>query len=239
MKPKIGITIDSFDPAVDEDSKYYSKYYWYAMKQQCIVAVTQRGGIPILLPHHLELIDDYTKMLDGLLISGGGFDVPPNYYGAELNPKTRLKIRRSEFESTIAEHFIFEKKPILGICGGMQLLVALYKGTLIQALDEESSFQNHNQPNPPFESFHEIQCVEGTRLHSFLQTRKFSVNSVHRQGAKTPGKLIVNAYSEDGLIEGVEDPNHPFCIGVQWHPEFFVTNFDTMIFDEFIKHAAK
>ena len=62
------------------------------------------------------------------------------------------------------------------------------------------------------------------------------MNSAHHQSIKKPGKgLIINAISSDGVIEGIEDPKKNFCIGVQWHPEFFINNGDKKLIKYFIK----
>jgi putative glutamine amidotransferase len=239
--PLIGITIDGHDPSTSDDfAKQYSAYYWYAMRSACIDSIIAAGGIPILLPHDTNLIPHYAELLDGLLISGGGHDTPPKYFGEdEVHPKSRIKEKRSHFEKEMFYAFYNKKKPILGICGGMQLIAALCGGKLYQYLPEDSNFHEHNQDIPFEQSFHEIICVPDSQLHNIFKKteRPVGVNSVHQQGIKDGGCLTPCAYAEDGLIEALEDKNHPFCIGVQWHPEYHVSEYDRYLFEAFIVEA--
>ena len=112
----------------------------------------------------------------------------------------------------------------------------MYKGSLIQHIpDEINSPLDHEQKNPRNEAGHEVEIIKNTKLHKIVSTKKLKVNSAHHQSIKIPGKgLIVNAISSDGVIEGIEDPKKKFCIGVQWHPEFFINNGDKKLIKYFI-----
>lgn len=236
-KPIIGITLDAFDPLENEKAAWFSSYeYWYALRSSYADAIINAGGIPFLLPHHNECIHDFIKVIDGLMITGGGFDVPPSYYGCEKHEKTRLKLRRSTFEKELFETFYAYKKPILGICGGMQLITALRGGKLYQYLPE-MDFKPHLQTTLAKNPWHTVKCVEGTFLSKILDNPVdyFPVNSVHQQAVSDPGDLVVCGYSDDHLIEAVEDKSHPFCIGVQWHPELIISDYDSRIFKRFIQ----
>lgn len=238
--PLIGITIDGHDPVTCEYAKQYSNYYWYAMRSACVDALIAAGAIPILLPHDVSLIPQYVQLLDGLLISGGGHDTPPMYFGEKkIHAKSRIKEKRSHFEKEMFNAFVETKKPILGICGGMQLIAALCGGKLYQYLPEDGNFHEHTQETAREEAFHNITCVKNTQLFDIFRknTHPIGVNSVHRQGVKDAGYLTPCAYADDGLIEAFEDKNHPFCIGVQWHPEYHVTEHDRYLFDSFIEKA--
>ncbi|CAO5677032.1 MAG: Gamma-glutamyl-gamma-aminobutyrate hydrolase PuuD [Holosporales bacterium] len=236
-KPVVGITLDSFDPLENENARWFSKDYWYALRSQYIEAIVEHGGIPFLLPHHDNLVVNFVEKIDGLLLTGGGFDVPPDYYSALAHEKTRLKIRRSEFEKKITLEFLKKQKPLLGICGGMQLLCALYDGVLFQYLPDEGCFKEHTQDTPRHEPWHHVKILKGSKLSRIynLQDQDIPVNSVHQQAVKNAGRLAISAFADDGLIEGIEDPSHPFCIGVQWHPECFVSDFDHILFKAFIE----
>ena len=125
-----------------------------------------------------------------------------------------------------SEIILTDNKPLLGICGGEQLINVLYKGTLIQHIpDEIENPLEHEQNNPRNEAGHNVTIKKNTKLHNIISKNNIMVNSAHHQAVKNPGQgLVINAFSEDGVIEGIEDPTMNFCIGVQWHPEFFIQN---------------
>ncbi|MCG8492116.1 MAG: gamma-glutamyl-gamma-aminobutyrate hydrolase family protein [Sneathiellales bacterium] len=235
-KPVIGITLDSEDPGA------YSNMPWYALRQNYADVITQSGGLPIALPHEPDLAEHYMSMIDGLVVTGGAFDVDPSMFGAENRHETVVtKDRRTAFEKNVTEAMLSADKPVLGICGGQQLLHVILGGTLIQHIpDEVKNPLAHEQPNPRTEAGHTVEIKEGTLLHRIVGTTTLPVNSAHHQAAKDISENItVNAWAEDGVIEGIEDDRYRFCLGVQWHPEYIISKGDRMILDAFITEAAK
>jgi putative glutamine amidotransferase len=237
MKPLIGFTLDyeegSAPPA-------YSKYPWYALRDNYTHSVARHGGAPIALPHEVAHVDAYLDTLHGLVITGGNFDVPPEMYGEKTSSdKVSTKPRRSQFEWAITQGAIARGMPILGICGGQQLLNVILGGTLIQHIpDTIGNPLAHEQPNPRHEPGHEVAIVANTLLYGIVGQPTIAVNSAHHQAvAKVAEGVIVNARAADGVIEGIEYPAHPFCLGVQWHPEFSITKADDKIFAAFIEAA--
>ncbi len=235
-KPIIGITLDS------EDSGSFSKYPSYAQRRNYCEQVAVAGGIPLLLPYHLECVDEYVDILDGLLLTGGKFDVPPSFYGdGDIHETVILKPDRSDFEFALAREMHARHKPLLGICGGMQLMNVIFGGTLIQHIPNEiKECLLHEQPNPRHEAGHTIQIVPGSQLHRLVQREVAQVNSAHHQAIKTVADhFIVNATAPDGVIEGIEytDPQY-FLMGVQWHPEFVISDVDQAVFRNFIEASA-
>ncbi|MBL8628423.1 MAG: gamma-glutamyl-gamma-aminobutyrate hydrolase family protein [Rhodospirillaceae bacterium] len=230
--PVIGITADSEDPGG------YSKFPWYALRQNYCSAVREAGGVPVVLPHEPSLIETYAGMIDGLLVSGGAFDVDPALFGApERHDTVVLKEGRTDFELGITRAMLKADKPILGICGGQQLLAVALGGTLIQHIpDEVNAPLAHEQPNPRNEAGHDVAICEGTLLHKIGGAVLAPVNSAHHQAVKdVPDNIIVNAVAPDGVIEGIEDPARKFVIGVQWHPEFHISPVDNRLFAAFIQ----
>lgn len=230
--PLIGITLDSEEPGG------YSKLPWYALRQNYCDSVAQAGGLPLPLPHHPELAEAYLKRIDGLLITGGAFDVDPALFGAASRHDTvKLKGRRTAFELAIVQGALARDIPILGICGGEQLLAVALGGTLIQHIpDEVIAPLAHEQPNPRTEPGHDVVIEPGTLLSRIAGLGNIPVNSAHHQAVKdVPPAILVNATSEDGVIEGIEDPARRFCLGVQWHPEYAISPADTAIFNAFIE----
>jgi putative glutamine amidotransferase len=234
-RPIIGITLDS------EPAGGWSKMPWYALRQNYCDAVSRAGGLPIPLPHEPELAAEYLGRIDGLLITGGAFDVDPSLFGASTRHVTvKTKDRRTAFEYAITRGAIEADKPVLGICGGQQLMNVVLGGTLIQHIpDEIANPLPHEQPNPRTEAGHNVKIVAGTLLHRVVKALELPVNSAHHQAVKDVGQgIVVNAVAPDGVIEGIEDPRRRFVVGVEWHPEYSISPGDERIFDAFIRAAA-
>jgi putative glutamine amidotransferase len=230
-KPVIGITLDSEEPGG------YSKFPWYAVRENYCDAVADAGGLPVPLPHQPAIANAYLDMIDGLVITGGAFDVDPALFGDKTRHETVVtKDRRTEFELAVTRGAINRDMPVLGICGGQQLLNVVLGGTLIQHIpDEIENALAHEQPNPRDEPGHDIAVTTNTLLHQITGTGTMSVNSAHHQAVKTiASPVIINATAPDGVIEGIELPGKRFCLGVQWHPEFLIDPGDKRIFDAFI-----
>ena len=230
-KPLIALTLDY------ETTQGYSKYPWYAIRENYFTSIEESGGIGVGIPHNMKDIISLLYKIDGLVITGGNFDIDPNKFGETIVHQTvQLKENRTNFELLAAEIMLNQNKPVLGICGGEQLINVLYKGSLIQHIpDEIKNPIEHEQKNPRHEPGHSVRIQDNTKLHSIISTNDIMVNSAHHQAIKNPGNgLIVNALSEDGIIEGIEDPTKNFCIGVQWHPEFFIQGADIKLLKAFI-----
>ena len=226
MKPLIGITLDAEPPGG------YSQYPWYALRANYAGAVAAAGGIPVGLPHLPELADAMLDRIDALIVTGGAFDVDPALYGdGAIHPTVSLKAARTAAELALLQGALLRDMPVLGICGGQQLLAVALGGTLIQHIpDSVPAALEHEQPNPRHEPGHSITLVSGTRLHSIVGTGTMHVNSAHHQAVRAVGpRALVNAHAPDGVIEGIEDPARRFCLGVQWHPEFLIDPGDRRI----------
>lgn len=233
--PVIGITLDSEPPGG------YSKLPWYALRENYCDAIAAAGGLPVALPHAPELAEHYLALIDGLVVTGGAFDVDPSLYGAGGRHATvRLKERRTRFEWAITQGALERDLPVLGICGGQQLLNVVLGGTLIQHIpDALPDALAHEQPNPRTEPGHTVSVVPGTLLHRITGADTLAVNSAHHQAAERVGEgIVVSASAEDGVIEAIEDPRRRFCLGLQWHPEYAISSGDTALLAAFVAAAA-
>ena len=203
-----------------------------------MAAIGFAGGIPIGLSNDTSLISDYSRAIEGLVITGGAFDINPELFGdAYISPFSTLKVKRTEFELDVTRACLERNIPILGICGGAQLLAVALGGTLIQHIpDCPFDTLQHEQINPRNEPGHQVKIQTGTLLHEIINMKTLSVNSAHHQAVLNPGpKGIINASAPDTIIEGVEYPSYRFCVGVQWHPEFHISSGDKKLFRAFIE----
>ncbi|MFI5846125.1 gamma-glutamyl-gamma-aminobutyrate hydrolase family protein [Catenuloplanes sp. NPDC051500] len=177
--------------------------------------VTEAGGRAVLLPP--DAADaDVLRVLDGLLLAGGA-DIGPALYDAEPDAFTDTRPDRDAGEITLVTAAIGARLPVLGVCRGMQLLAAVHGGRLHQHLPDALGHEKH-RPAPGVFGTHGLRCAPGSRIAALLGTEA-EVNTYHHQGVADPGRLTATGWADDGLIEAVEDPAHPFLLGVQWHPE--------------------
>ncbi len=209
-RPRIGLTLDA-----DEARRRYE------LRSSYVDAVLAAGGLPILLPHAAEAAAAYLALLDGLVVTGGAFDVPPELYGEPRRKQCGpLKPERTAFEKDLLEAALAARMPVLGVCGGMQLMNVVRGGTLYQDLAADAGLSGHEQRAPKDVPSHEAAIVPGTHLAALVGAETVRVNSTHHQAVKDPGAgVLVSARAPDGVVEAVELPDLPFAIGVQWHPE--------------------
>jgi len=182
-RPIIGVTLDS------EPAGGYAKLPWYALRENYCDVVAAAGGLPIALPHEPDLADHYLALIDGLVVTGGAFDVDPSLYGAaERHGTVTLKERRTRFEWAITRGAVERDLPVLGICGGQQLLNVVLGGTLIQHIpDTVRDCVAHEQSNPRNEPGHEVAVVQGSLLHRVTGMGRLPVNSAHHQAVDRVG----------------------------------------------------
>jgi putative glutamine amidotransferase len=217
----------------------YSAYPWYALRINYAQAIAEAGGLPLPLPHLPELAGEMLDTIDALIVTGGAFDVSPTLYGeATCHDSVTTKQDRTAAEMALLRGALARGMPVLGICGGEQLLAVALGGTLIQHIpDAIPNALPHEQPGPRHLAGHDIAIAPGTLLHRIVGAPSMRVNSSHHQAVRAPGQASVNARAPDGVIEGIEDPSRPFCLGVQWHPEFNIDPGDARIFAALIQAA--
>ena len=163
-RPLIGVTLDAEKPGG------YSKFPWYALRQNYLDAIDAAGGLAVALPHEPDRVADYLERIDALVVTGGAFDVDPSYYGGGAKHATVItKDRRTAFEFGVTKGALAQNKPVLGICGGQQLLHVVLGGKLIQHIpDSVADALAHEQPNPRNEPGHTVDVAPGTLLHRIV-----------------------------------------------------------------------
>lgn len=198
----------------------------FSAAQAYVEAVTQAGGAPVLLPMGLDenTLQTLINRLDGILFSGGG-DIQPELYGSQSHPKVdEVDHDRDRVELWLVQQVLRRKQPFLGICRGFQVINVALGGSLYEdILDQHPSAQQHQffPGHPRNHLAHSVQVQAGSRLATILGAESLQVNSLHHQGVRNLAPALqANAYAPDGILEGLEIPDHPFGIAVQWHPEW-------------------
>jgi putative glutamine amidotransferase len=223
MRPLIGIPCYSM-------LQQGSSRPMYGLGKAYVHALEQAGAMPVLIPPSVEGDDprDLLVRLDGLLLSGGN-DVDPALYGEKsLSSTVIVERERDDLEIPLARFAVEREMPVFGICRGMQLLNVALGGTLYQDIATQRpdalKHDHHSYEGPRDARAHSIHVASGSRLAEIVGPTTH-VNSFHHQALKdlAPG-LLSTAVAEDGLLEAVELPNHPFALAVQYHPEELVAS---------------
>jgi putative glutamine amidotransferase len=218
--PHIGITCD-FETIIDRRGRAVPRFVLSAAYAQ---AVQRAGGQPWLMPHTAAETTPSYSQLDGVVISGGDFDIPPNFYGAAVRPGCGRTLEpRSRFERDLCAWALDEKVPLLGICGGMQMLCVVLGGTLFQDVAERPHTNLHQQPHDTTQPFHTVQLREGSLAARCYRRCDIAVNTTHHQLVDNLGpRGLASGHAPDGVVEAIEVLDHPFALGLQWHPEVLV-----------------
>ena len=180
------------------------------------------GGLPLIAPAFTDpaTAGQALDAVAGVLFIGGPDYHPEAYGGREQPPDQLMDRRRHDADLLLAGEVLRRRLPVLGICGGHQLLVIASGGALIQDIptDLPGALAHAAPTGPPCQ--HAITVTAGSRLHGLVGP-SLTVNSFHHQAARPDrtGGLHVSALAPDGVVEAAEDPGHPFLVGVQWHPE--------------------
>lgn len=239
MEPIIGITGNSMH--IDSDAFPDPLKINYSPRD-ISKAVSEAGGLPVIIPIDTpERILKYADVIDGLILAGGQ-DISPHLYGED--PREGIKAtspKRDAAEVALTEAVLATGKPILGICRGLQLINAMFGGTLYQDLSENDKiFIKHVQETPTNHPIHQVKVDPNSYLGSFLP-EGFKVNSLHHQVIRELGEgLKATALARDGVIEAIEteDPEKN-VVAVQWHPEstYYKDPTSLVLFENLIERA--
>lgn len=205
-----------------------------------VESCTKTGLLPITISYALQsnIVSQYLEMADGLLILGGGFAIDPQYFNQPNTGKLPLNPERTAVEMTYFKESFKKKLPILGICGGMQLINVALGGSLIQHLPDHEGYLNHSPS--PIHKAHEINIASESFLFEMTQLKQDITNSSHVQAVdQLGGGLRACAFAPDGVIEAIEHKEHPFCLGTQWHPEVWDSKVDFAVWDRFSEECQK
>nr|WP_277756514.1 gamma-glutamyl-gamma-aminobutyrate hydrolase family protein [Vagococcus sp. CY53-2] len=186
-------------------------------------AVQEVGGTPLVLPiSQPKEAKTYIDLVDKLILTGGQ-NVSPSLYSSNQSSEAFSLLERDLFEIALIEEAIKQKKPIFGVCRGMQLLNVYLGGTLHQdlSLRQPEPIRHMQAPIERWIATHDI-FFEKDSVLTPIYGAKATVNSFHFQSINKIGNdLKITAVSEDGVVESIESSsdNHKI-LGVQWHPDF-------------------
>ncbi|MGA4644888.1 gamma-glutamyl-gamma-aminobutyrate hydrolase family protein [Limisphaera sp. 4302-co] len=227
-KPLVLVTADVDPEGAEFGDRSLSLAWTYGR------ALEQAGALPIVLPAVTaeETVAALVARCDGVLLTGGS-DLNPQLYRKGLPAALRKTVKptpddgwRDLVELWVIREVFRQRKPLLAICRGHQLLNVALGGTLIVDLPtQRPRGVNHNQQDRKDDVAHDVRLTPGSQLHSITRTQVLGVNSTHHQAVnRVAGLLQATATSPDGVVEGLElAPAHrralPFLLSVQFHPE--------------------
>ncbi|UCG25958.1 MAG: gamma-glutamyl-gamma-aminobutyrate hydrolase family protein [Chloroflexota bacterium] len=200
----------------------------YGLMPSYSEAISKAGGIPLLIPLGLSE-DDLTiimERVDGVILPGGGDVAPERYNGRGHESVYGVDLERDRTELFVARAAVTRQKPFLAICRGIQVLNVALGGTLWydicsqvpDAIDHDAS-----DDRPRNHLAHVVAVRRHSLLAKHMGKQESWVNSYHHQAIRELAPdLEVTATAPDGVIEAVELAEHPFAVGVQWHPENLV-----------------
>lgn len=218
--PLIGITGFCKAENKDRTSSSYNK-----VNCNYINAIAEAGGQPVVIPEldNLNKAEGYVELVDGFIFSGGQ-DISPSLYGEDQIPGVDCDLTRDRWEMRLFQLNHKLKKPMLGICRGMQLFNVALGGTLYQDIIKQYNDKLIHRAKNDEQGLeyvrHKVNIEANSRLSRYMCAQEIIVNSYHHQAVKDLGAgLRVSARSEGGVIEAIEAEGSQFLLGVQWHPE--------------------
>ena len=221
MKPLVGISIYGLSEyRVETD--HYERHY--LIPQEYVEAVRCSGGVPVLLPPGEDSIGPWLEVVQGVIMSGGT-DLDPQLYGGAVdNPRVHRGDKpRDQTELLLARAVLEREIPSLFICRGFQLLNVVRGGTLHAHLPDAEALvdvEDIHRDEAGLWTTHEVEVVAGSRLAKAMGVTAVRPVSGHHQGVDEVGRgLEVVAVAPDGVVEALEVRDHPWALGVQWHPE--------------------
>lgn len=226
-KPVIGITANY----AEGEARLMDRYY----KQ-----VVSAGGVPVLIPPvaDKDVIINTLKSIDGLLLTGGG-DINPLWSGEQPSPQLHGVNNVRDLPELLITKLAYNRQiPMLGICRGMQTLATALGGKVMQDIEEDFKKQQkaglsadteplkHSQDGDRDMLSHVVNISESSELQEIYEgASSIYVNSFHHQAVKETGpRFHVTATAPDGIIEAMESTEYKSVLGVQWHPEWLMSD---------------
>lgn len=195
----------------------------YGLRMNYADAIAEVGGLALIVPLDRGQLPAALDLAAGVVITGSAA-------GARVAPQ------RVAFERDLVAGALQLRKPLLGICHGMQLIGEYLGGRIVRDLPElEGDGTMHLPAEVPDRLAHDVTLAAGSRIAQWSDGAVARVNSLHRHVLGGTGDFRVAAHSEDGFIEAIEGASDSFCLGVQWHPEYLITAFDRRLLSAFVE----
>lgn len=234
-RPRIGITMDW------QEKGTFSARPHYALREHYFHAVYAAGGLPVGIPVMPEALDDFIAAMDAILVPGGGYAMPLNWYEASDEEQYYPPSPRCEFDIAVIEKTLAADKPLLGICAGMQTLGGVLGAKVYKNVHTAiTTTIDHMNAKPTEQEAHAVSIKTNTLLADIIGDGDIQVNTAHTEAlSRVPNEITVNATAPDGVIEGIELADRKFVLGVQWHPEYFMeeNNPHRKIIERFVEVA--
>ncbi len=208
-KPRIAIILDE-NTSTGGNRYEAAKGYF--------LAVSNAGGLPLGIPYLTDVVDVVLNEFDGLVVVGGRFAYPDDWYISGETSRSPAS-ERFDIERAIMEGYLERDKPILGICAGMQSLACLNGCRLTP--DLRMSFPTADEHDKR-DHVHAVDILPGTRLAGMVGRPRIDVNTFHREAiAQLSPAVLASAHADDGIVEAIEVVSSAFAVGLQWHQELF------------------
>ena len=226
-----------------------------SLSQRYEDAMLNVGAIPLVAPATVDraVLAEAVRRTDGVLLTGGD-DICPDLYATDLPADIRKTVGqtpdgggRDLRELILIEEVFRQKKPLLCICRGHQLINVAFGGGLICDIRRQFSTQlNHQRSDKACEYVHDLALTPGSQIARITGTTTLGVNSSHHQAvAETAEPFVATGVSPDGLVEAMElrpgAARLPYFLSVQFHPERLTPEHaeHRAIFTSFVKACKK
>ncbi len=220
-RPIVLVTAD-LNAAKDGDSDQE-----FSLRTNYVHALSQAGAMPMVLPCTLDGLEDVLQLADGVVITGSA-------------PGVEVAAQRVEFERRLVALCLDAGLPLLGICHGMQLIGEHLGGHIVRDDPLLTATVTPHIPAAVADVLaHDVTLIEGSTLASWAKEIRVPVNSLHRHALKYGGQYRVAAMADDGVVEAIEGIVDGFCLGVQWHPEYLLTELDRQLWLRFVASCVK
>ena len=199
----------------------------FRLRTNYVNALYRAGAIPLVLPCTQDALEEIVQLADGVVITGS-------------NPGVEVAAQRVEFERRLVARCLDAGLPLLGICHGMQLIGEHLGGRIVRDDPLLTATVTPHIPAAVADVLaHDVTLSKGSELASWADHTRVPVNSLHRHALQHGGRYCVAAVADDGVVEAIEGISDGFCLGVQWHPEYLLTELDHQIMLRFVTACTK